>query len=143
MASEPSKHLKDGLRRCLINRGKLPPVETRWKPGQSGNPKGRPKKEKLLEPLIRELLESKRRGDKEGRQWKMIVAEELLRQFTKGNPAAIKEVLNRIDGPVKQSVEIDAEVEAKTNAREYLIGEFNRIRARRKKSVSPARYIHR
>jgi len=96
------------------NRGKLPPVETRWKPGQSGNPKGRPKKEKLLEPLIRELLESKRRSDKEGRQWKMIVAEELLRQFTKGNPAAIKEILNRIDGPVKQSLGIDGDVKTFT-----------------------------
>ena len=121
------------------NRGKLPPVETRWKPGQSGNPKGRPKKEKLLEPLIRELLESKRRGDKEGRLWKMIVAEELLRQFTKGNPAAIKEVLNRIDGPVKQALEIDGKLEVKNHAREFLIGEFNRIRARREKAVSPAR----
>ena len=86
----------------------------RWKKGESGNPKGRPKKEKLLEPLIRELLESKRRGDKEGRQWKMIVAEELLRQFTKGKPAAIKEVLNRIDGPVKQSVEIDGDLKVFT-----------------------------
>ncbi len=69
----------------------------------------------------------------------MIVAEELLRQFTKGNPAAIKEVLNRVDGPVTQSLEIDGKMEVETNAREYLIGEFNRIRARRKKSVSPAR----
>ena len=57
----------------------------------------------------------------------------------KGKPAAIKEVLNRIDGPVKQSVEFDGKMEVETNAREYLIGEFNRIRARRKKSVSPAR----
>ena len=70
--------------------------------------------------------------------WKMILAEELLRHFTKGNPAAIKEVLNRIDGPVKQSVKFDGKLEVETPAREFLIGEFDRIRARRKKPVGSA-----
>lgn len=33
-----------------------PPKETRWKPGQSGNPKGKPKGSKHLSTWIQELL---------------------------------------------------------------------------------------
>ena len=35
-----------------------PPEETRWKPGQSGNPKGKPKGSLNLSTLIREIGES-------------------------------------------------------------------------------------
>ena len=77
----------------------------RWKKGESGNPAGRPKKEKLLEPLIRELLESKvLDGPHKGKEWKRLVAEALVRNLIKGNAAAIKEILQRIDGPVVQEV---------------------------------------
>jgi len=39
------------------NRGRpLPPMETRWKKGVSGNPRGRPKKRDTLTDLIRQLL---------------------------------------------------------------------------------------
>lgn len=34
-----------------------PPMGSRWKPGQSGNPKGRPRKSTSLEDLVREELD--------------------------------------------------------------------------------------
>jgi hypothetical protein len=39
-----------------IGKGR-PPVASRWKPGQSGNPKGRPKKAKGIATMAREALE--------------------------------------------------------------------------------------
>jgi Family of unknown function (DUF5681) len=36
-----------------------PPSATRWKPGQSGNPKGRPRDSKNLEALLTEALSEK------------------------------------------------------------------------------------
>lgn len=49
---------------------KRPPVKRRFKPGQSGNPKGRPKGSKNFKTLLSEMLERKitvRVGDKRKR----------------------------------------------------------------------------
>jgi hypothetical protein len=45
-----------GSRDYEIGKGK-PPVAARWKPGQCGNPKGRPKKAKGTATMAREELE--------------------------------------------------------------------------------------
>ncbi|MBI4459468.1 MAG: hypothetical protein HY648_05360 [Acidobacteria bacterium] len=50
-----------------------PPVETRWKKGVSGNPKGRPKKEDSLTSLLQEEIEKICPADREGRRWKEMV----------------------------------------------------------------------
>ena len=47
-----------------------PPERTRFRPGQSGNPKGRPRKSKNLNTLLEQELESRitvREGDREKR----------------------------------------------------------------------------
>ena len=46
------------------NGGVIPPVETRWKPGQSGNPKGRPKGSATsFERVLEQELDRQVQGD--------------------------------------------------------------------------------
>ncbi len=40
-----------------------------WRPGQSGNPKGRTRKDLTLTTLLKEELEKVAPGDKQGRTW--------------------------------------------------------------------------
>ena len=60
------------------NTGKLRPP---WKPGQSGNPRGRPLKHECLTSLLKE---------------------ELAR---KGHPVALREIWQRADGRLPQAIE--------------------------------------
>ena len=75
-----------------------PPKSTRWKPGQSGNPKGRPKKTKDFDKLIdRELSETVRITD--GGESKVVTKRELIikrliNEALKGDKAALKLTLN-------------------------------------------------
>jgi hypothetical protein len=72
----------------------------RFLPGNSGNtPGGRPKGSVSITRLMREALEES--GEKEAKR----LAKAILRNAAKGNSTAIKEVLDRIDGPVKQMQE--------------------------------------
>jgi len=77
---------------------KKPPKATRWKPGQSGNLKGRPKKTKDFERLLdRELSLSVRITD--GGQIltmtkREILIKKLVNEALKGDRAALKLVLS-------------------------------------------------
>lgn len=87
-----------------------PLVPYQWKPGQSGNPKGRPKKRTLTE-LCREILE--RDGvTLDGR--KMCVdealAETILTMALRGNNDIIKELWARLEGKPKETLEIQGEL---------------------------------
>ncbi len=76
------------------NTGNLRP----WKPGQSGNPAGRPKGRGLTDRL-RKLLE-----EDNGR-----VADELIlaakQAALKGDFRFWKEIIDRMDGPIRQQIE--------------------------------------
>jgi hypothetical protein len=74
-----------------------------WKKGQSGNPKGAPKKPWRWAEVIRTVAE---RMDKSGKEYKVAIAEALLKEALKGNVAAIKEIGDRIDGKAKQAIEM-------------------------------------
>lgn len=81
-----------------INCGRpLPPAEARWKPGQSGNPKGRPKKGNIID-VLRELVDSECSTDPERRTYAELLVRSLVVQGLKGNLRATKEVLNRLVG---------------------------------------------
>jgi len=69
-------------------------------PGHSGNPTGRPKK-RLITDRIERLL--KQREPKTGKLYADLVAEGLIKEFSKGRNA--KELLDRIEGPVVQAIE--------------------------------------
>jgi hypothetical protein len=66
-----------------------PPAEHRFNPGQSGNPKGRPKGAKSYGLILRELLNRKIDIRESGRARKITVFEAILLRFTeeslKGN----------------------------------------------------------
>jgi hypothetical protein len=70
-----------------------------WKPGQSGNPGGRPKKRPVSEELASLL------GENDGAASKAL-AKVLLREALKGDIAFVRELLNRIEGKVPDKVEV-------------------------------------
>jgi hypothetical protein len=80
----------------------LPPEEHRWKKGQSGNPKGRPKKEDSLTSLLREEIGKPCPLDPQNRTWGQLLIRSTLQDAIKGNPAARKEVWDRADGKVPE-----------------------------------------
>ena len=85
------------------NRRRLPPVETRWKKGESGNPKGRPKKQDSLTSLLKEEINKICPADREKRTWKELMVLATLQLAMKGNATALKEVWERLDGKTLQT----------------------------------------
>jgi hypothetical protein len=69
-----------------------PPKATRWKPGQSGNPRGRPRGAKNIATLIDEALQQKVQIEERGKL-RTITARELIARkqvslAAKGDPKA-------------------------------------------------------
>ena len=70
-----------------------------FEPGQSGNPKGRPKKGKAMSDALRIVLNK----TSDGKQNKKAVAEKLVSMAREGNTEAIKVIFDRVDGKVPQT----------------------------------------
>lgn len=100
------------------NRGKMNPVleAHKWKPGESGNPAGRPRRATITDAMYAELM---RPCELKGSDGKLAfpgktnlevlalrVVEQALVGGKNGFPY-VEEVLKRIDGIVKQRVEVD------------------------------------
>jgi hypothetical protein len=81
-----------------------------WGKGISGNPAGRPKQEPLLTPELRKQLGSVCQTDPQKRIWCVVLIERLMEHAAKGNPAAIKELWERMEGKVKENVQVDVNV---------------------------------
>jgi Family of unknown function (DUF5681) len=58
MSSSMNKKRSRGNNNYVVGKG-CPPLSTRWKPGQSGNPKGRPKGAKNMMSYFRQELNRK------------------------------------------------------------------------------------
>ena len=93
-------------------KGKIKP---RWKPGQSGNPKGRPKKKYSLVSLLKEALEKLCPADKKKRTWAEVLTESLLVKAAKGDMTAQKIIWEYIEGKPKQEIEIPSEIKINVN----------------------------
>ncbi len=76
-----------------------------WKPGQSGNPGGRPKTAPLSN-ACRELLASPLAGDPQGRTYAEAIAETLAQKALAGDIRAAQELADRAEGRARQSIEI-------------------------------------
>jgi hypothetical protein len=74
---------------------KRPPRARRWKPGQSGNPKGRPPGSGVTDRL-RAILDD---------ETAEAIAQAIIARALAGDHRMIALILNRTEGPVKQRVE--------------------------------------
>lgn len=74
-----------------------PPKHSRWKKGQSGNPKGRPPGVCITSAFRRALENGSTVDD---------FAADLLARAREGNSQAIKQIMDRIDGPVETKVDV-------------------------------------
>ena len=82
----------------------LPPVATRWRQGQSGNPKGRPRNDSIIN-LLKDLTNAPCLTDAEKRSYAELLVRTLVHQGLKGNLGAIKEIFNRLAGRVPFLIE--------------------------------------
>jgi hypothetical protein len=94
--------MKAAKRRSTQNRGKtvkrgrienLKP----WKPGQSGNPGGRPRKTPLTDALQR-IVQNPEAADK--------LARAIYKVGAKGDTRAFKEIADRVQGKVRTQIEL-------------------------------------
>jgi len=75
---------------------------TKFQPGQSGNPKGPPKRDWTVAGLIEQAMEEE---SETGVPHKKIVYDKLVSLAVSGDMLAIKEVKNRLEGmPEKKNV---------------------------------------
>ena len=77
-----------------------PPRANQFKPGESGNPKGRPKGAKSAETILHELLQQRISLNERGRTRRITVLEGILRRIAedclKGNIKSATFLLNRL-----------------------------------------------
>jgi len=104
--------MNNGEKQLLSPRERqLAGLRPRWKPGQSGNPAGRPKKQICITTLTAEYLltipESLPDGipNTKKKTWAQLTAEKLVHQAVGGDTPAMRELLDRIDGKVKAQSE--------------------------------------
>ena len=76
-----------------------PPRDHQFKPGKSGNPKGRPKGTKSEETILRELLQQKISLNERGKARRITIHEGIFRRIIedclKGNTKSAAFILNR------------------------------------------------
>ena len=79
--------------------------KTRWKPGQSGNPGGRPKTAPLSQ-ACRELLAAPLPNDPERRTYAQAIAQALAEKAVAGDIRAAQELADRAEGRARQAIEV-------------------------------------
>ena len=100
----PQNRLKTGKGTGRSSRsGTVPPVKFRFKPGQSGNPGGRPKT-KLISQAYQELLEEL--DTKKRRTIAQEIAKRIIQKALVGDLAAAKEATDRTEGRVVDQTEL-------------------------------------
>lgn len=114
-----------------------PPTANQFRPGKSGNPKGRPKGAKNESTLLREILERKIETRSNGRSRKITILEGILLRITedglKGNTKSAAFLLNRYAAMVSGELQ---KQDLSDEDREVLEAFAQRIGAERKDSGS-------
>lgn len=83
-----------------------------WSKGQSGNPRGRPKKKYAITDLLRKQLKKKTVKDKKtGKMYpaQLAIVQKLILCALTGDIIAIRTIIDRVDGPVTQIIEAAVE----------------------------------
>ena len=91
---------KIGANTARNTEGLLPP----WKPGQSGNPSGRPKKKPITEMYERIL------NDPQNMEFIEAATVKALRQGNMAMVLQLREMADRVEGKVTQPIEADISV---------------------------------
>jgi len=84
--------------------------DTRFQPGQSGNPLGRPKW-KILSDAYRAKLAELVPGDKLGRNFAEAIADAAFAAALEGQIGAIQEIADRTEGKSAQAISVSGEVQ--------------------------------
>lgn len=84
---------------------------TAWKPGQSGNPKGRPKKGVALTDILRQELELPTKIGKARMTQAHAVARALVMKAREGDAACLRLLYERIDGKVSENINIEGNMQ--------------------------------
>lgn len=90
-----------------------------WKPGQSGNPRGRPRKGNAVAELLRDALEKipeaeRVLAEKSGRKARIlaeIIRERLELEIIKGNLKAIELYMNRVEGKPRATLTVEGQLD--------------------------------
>lgn len=80
-----------------------------FKPGQSGNPSGRPKS-KLLSEAYRAKLGELVPGDKEGRTYAEMICDAMVKLAMKGKHLHASEIADRVEGKPRQAYDVELSV---------------------------------
>jgi len=96
--------------KSVIKKGLTP-----WKPGQSGNPAGRPKGSLNLTTVLKHFLKEKIEVEKDGKIIKLskdkVLILKLIEKAIKGDIKAIEKVWDRIEGkPIQPNINIEGEL---------------------------------
>jgi hypothetical protein len=112
--------------------------DTRFRPGQSGNPGGRPKI-KTLSQAYRSQLEQVNPADPAGRTFAECIAENLVKLAAKGNVQACIELADRVEGKITLAVAGLEDDDFAEKSIEELESELDRARAERLSGESAPR----
>lgn len=80
-----------------------------WKPGQSGNPNGRPTKETSLTELMRQFLQDI--PDGQDKTYKELFIKKVFKIAIDGDIAAIRLIWNYLDGMPEQKISGEIKIE--------------------------------
>jgi hypothetical protein len=104
-----SRRLVTGQKTGQSNTTITPEMQAaQWRPGQSGNPSGRPHKTPFTAALLR-IVEKKIANDPDGRALLDGIAQQLVAKASKGDLASIRELADRIEGKPQQQVTVRGE----------------------------------
>ncbi len=81
---------------------KKPPKSTQFKPGQSGNPKGRPKKVKNIQELVKTIMEEEVPIKLRGEQVQVTMLEAYYRSLAHGAVALKTNAMKELSPHLKQ-----------------------------------------
>ena len=81
-----------------------------WKPGQSGNPDGRPPGIRYLSELARDILRQSRKGDTDGKTTDELVVLALVKEALRGNTKAIEMLHDWTEGKVLDVHKIEGDI---------------------------------
>ena len=128
MENENNKKTEENLERTSGN--KLPERDEKGRllPGNSGNPKGRPKGSLSLVALLKKELE-KEIANEEGTDktsYAILLIRTMLRKAViEGDVVMIRDIINRIDGMPKQTLGLKDETEPEENRLLDIIDELD------------------